>query len=67
MRELKVSPGETGIIDDQMRKIRIGIELGCKTYWIQKGDFEKEMPTVETDEPTKRIDSIEDLLEVLRD
>ena len=54
------------IVDDRMlRGIQIGNNLGCVTFWIQKGPYAYETPTPETGEPTHCIDSIEDLLRYL--
>lgn len=66
MNQMKTTPENTAIVDDRViRGIKIGNELGCQTYWIQKGEYEKELPNKETGEPTFRINSVEDLLTLL--
>lgn len=66
MLEMGLVIKDTAIVDDRMlRGIMIGNQLGCETYWIQKGDFAHELPNAETGEPTHKIDSIEDLLRYL--
>lgn len=66
MEELGVTPQETSIVDDRaVRGIQVGNLLGCRTFWIQIGEYAHEMPDSETGEPTHRIDSVEDLLRIL--
>jgi len=63
---MEMTPATTAIVDDRtVRGIQIGNQLGCRTYWIQTGEYAHEMPNEETGEPTARINSIEDLLELL--
>ena len=63
MEEMGTAPETTVIVDDRtVRGIKVGNQLGCQTYWIQKGEYAHEIPNKETGEPTYRIDSIEDLL-----
>lgn len=64
IQELGTTPDTTAIIDDQMRRLIIGIKLNCKTYWIQTGEFASFPPNSKTGEPTKRIDSIKDLVQL---
>ena len=66
MREMGVSPKDTIVVGDRTaREIKIGNELGCRTIWIQKGDYSHETPNEETGEPTMKINTIEDLLDIL--
>ncbi len=66
MRVLNVKPVNTLVVDDRIdRGIQIGNALGCKTAWIQKGKYEDELPNKETGEPTYKINSVENLLELL--
>ncbi len=59
-------PRNTAIVDDRtLRGIQIGNELGCVTFWVQKGPYAHELPTPKTGEPTYRIDTVEDLLRYL--
>jgi len=61
-----VTPENTHVVGDRtVREIKIGNALGCKTYWIQKGDYANETPNTETGKPTMIINSIEDLLDIL--
>jgi len=66
MEEMGVTPENTHVVGDRtVREIKIGNALGCKTYWIQKGDYANETPNTETGKPTMIINSIEDLLDIL--
>lgn len=66
MKMMGASPQSTAIVDDRtVRGIKIGNDLGCKTFWIQKGGYSHELPNEDTGEPTFKIDSIEDLLRYL--
>jgi FMN phosphatase YigB (HAD superfamily) len=66
MRELDSTPETTSIVDDRAKRgIKVGTELGCQTFWIQKGEYAHELPSAETGEPTYRIDSIEDILDII--
>lgn len=66
MGEMKTLPSRIAIVDDRMKRgIKIGNLLGCRTYWIQQGEYAHELPDDETGEPTQRINSIEDLLRIL--
>ena len=66
MREMGTTSGDTIIVDDRtIRGIKIGNKIGCETYWIQKGEHSQEIPNHKTGEPTYRIDSIKDLLDLL--
>jgi FMN phosphatase YigB (HAD superfamily) len=65
IEKLKATPKTTAIVDDQMRRLKVGIELDCKTYWIQTGEFAHLPPDKETGEPTARINSVKDLLGIL--
>ncbi len=63
IKELGLTTETTVIVDDRvLRGISIGKKLSCQTYWIQTGPYSHELPTKETGEPTKRINSVEDLL-----
>jgi len=62
IEELRATPDTTVIVDDQMRRLKTGIELGCKTCWIQTGEFANFPPNKNTGEPTERINSVEDLI-----
>ncbi len=66
MEQMGTTPETTAIVDDRtQRGIKIGNQLGCQTFWIQKGEYANETPNEETGEPTFRIDSIEDLVKML--
>lgn len=66
MEMMGANPQSTAIVDDRtIRGIKIGNDLGCKTFWIQKGDYSRELPNEDTGQPTFKIDSIEDLLRYL--
>ncbi|MFC1775213.1 HAD family hydrolase [Nanoarchaeota archaeon] len=66
MREMGTAPERTAIVDDRtIRGIKIGNQLGFPTFWIQKGEYALEIPNEETGDPTYRINTIEDLLELL--
>jgi len=66
IQKLKVKPKNTLVVDDRTnRGIQIGNRLGCQTAWIQEGEYAHETPNEETGEPTYRIKSIENLLEIL--
>jgi len=56
------TPEEVVIVDDRtLVGIKIGNQIGCKTFWINKGKFENELPNEETGEPTYIIESIKEL------
>jgi len=61
------SPGLTAIVDDRISRssIIIGNQLGCKTFLIDNGFYERMVPIAETGEPTYKIKSVEDLLNIL--
>lgn len=62
-----VKPENTLVVDDRtVRGIQIGNHLGCQTAWIQSGQYSGETPNSETGEPTYRINSVEDLLKILK-
>jgi FMN phosphatase YigB (HAD superfamily) len=66
MNDLGNQPLNTYIVDDRTKRgIMIGNALGCKTFWIQKGEFNHELPDEQTGEPSFRIDSVEDLMRFL--
>ena len=66
MKKLEVKPENTLVVDDKIdRGIMIGNRLGCQTYWIKNGEYAHEIPNEETGQPTKIINSVEDLLEIL--
>ena len=66
MKKLRVKPKNTLIVDDRtLRGIKIGNKLGCKTAWIQEGEYSNEIPNKETGNPYYTIKSIEDLLTIL--
>ena len=66
MRKLNVKSEKTLVVDDRsVRGIKIGNELGCQTAWITQGKYSHELPNEETGQPTYRINSVEDLLEIL--
>jgi len=65
MKKLNVRPENVLIVDDRtIRGIKIGNQLGCKTYWVKNGEFANETPNEETGQPTKTIKSEEDLLKI---
>ena len=66
MRKLRVKPENTLVVDDRtVRGIQIGNKLGCQTAWIWKGEYAHEVPNKKTGQPTKIINSVEDLLHIL--
>lgn len=66
MNKLNVRPENTLVVDDRtLRGIKIGNKLGCKTVWIQKGEYSNETPNKEIGQPTYTINSVEDLLTIL--
>lgn len=66
MRKLNVEPENTLVVGDRtIREIKIGNQLGCQTYWIKNGKHANELPNEETGQPTRIINSIEDLLTIL--
>jgi len=67
IKELNANPKTTAIVDDRMlRGIKIGNHLGCQTFWVMGKKYIHETPNEETGEPTYRINSIKDLLEILK-
>lgn len=67
MNAMETSPQETLVVDDRtVRGIKIGNEIGCQTYWIRNGKYANEIPNEDTGQPTRIINSIEDLLEILK-
>lgn len=66
MNQLDVSHAGTHVVGDRtIREIRIGNQIGCTTYWIQRGEHSHELPNRRTGEPSYRINSVKDLLEIL--
>lgn len=66
MKRLEVKPENTLVVDDRIdRGIQIGKQLGCMTALIQKGKYADITPNEDTGEPTYRINSVEDLLNIL--
>ena len=66
MKHLNVRPENTLVVDDRVdRGIQIANKLGCKTAWIQRGQYSYITPGKDTGEPTYRINSVEDLLKIL--
>lgn len=66
MRTLRVKPENTLVVDDRtVRGIQIGNKLGCQTAWIKTGKYAEETPNKETGEPTYKINSVKDLLNIL--
>ena len=56
------NPAHTVIVDDRtVRGIQIGNKLGCKTYWIQNGEYAHELPNAVTGHPTRTIKSVSEL------
>ncbi len=63
IRQLSLKPEEIIVVGDRtIREIRIGNQLGCITYWINKGEHAEELPTRKTGQPDSTISSISDLL-----
>lgn len=53
----------TLVVDDRtVRGIKVGNQLGCKTYWIKRGEYALEVPTTETGEPTQTLNNLEEIL-----
>ena len=66
MRKMHTKPRNTLVVDDRVDGgIVIGNKLGCKTAWIQQGNYANITPLNETEEPTYKINSVEDLLTIL--
>ncbi len=66
MKCMKTTPEKTLVVDDRtLRGIKIGNKLGCQTYWIKNGKYAHELPNEETGQPTRIINSVEDLLYLL--
>ena len=66
MQEMGTTANETAIVDNHLiRGIKIGNQLGCKTYWVQQGEFAHEVPSPERGQPDVVIDTVEDLLKLL--
>jgi putative hydrolase of the HAD superfamily len=64
--ELEINPENALVVGDRTRReIKIGNQLGCKTFWICKGEYSLEVPTEKTGQPTYTGSSIEDLLKLL--
>lgn len=62
IKKIGSTPEEVVIVDDRtLVGIKIGNQIGCKTFWINKGKFENELPNKETGEPTHIIESIKEL------
>ncbi|MAG38208.1 hypothetical protein CMI45_02385 [Candidatus Pacearchaeota archaeon] len=57
---------EVAVVDDIATKgIRIGKQLGCTTFWIQKGDRSHLLPNEESGEPDYKIDDVREVLKIL--
>lgn len=66
MERLNTNIKDTAIIGDSMyQEIRVGNQLGCATYWVTKTGFDDAQPGGSTGEPSFRIDTVEDLLNIL--
>ena len=66
IKQMQLNANEVAIIDDRViRGVKIGNQLGCVTYWVEKGEFPHEHPNEETGQPTQRINTVEDLVELL--
>ena len=66
MRKLGVKPENTLVVgDNTIREIKIGNQLGCQTYWIKNGKHADEIPNEKTGQPTRIINSVEELLNIL--
>tara|TARA_Y100000310_G_C20634498_1_gene790460 strand:- start:1167 stop:1607 length:441 start_codon:yes stop_codon:yes gene_type:complete len=66
INEMGTTPKSTLVVGDRtIREIRVGNQLGCKTYWIQKGDYANQPPTKETGKPTGTIKNLKDILKFL--
>jgi FMN phosphatase YigB (HAD superfamily) len=67
LAELEITPANTLVVGDRtIREIRIGNQLGCTTYWINAGDHAHELPDKKTGQPNYTINSIKDLLKLLK-
>jgi len=56
----------TIIIGDRtIRDVKIVNELGCRSFWIRKGEYANELPSKETGKPTYTIKNLKDILRVL--
>lgn len=66
IKKLNVKPENILIVDDELdRGIKIGNELGCQTYWINNEKYPSIIQSTETGQPTKIINSIKDLVNIL--
>ncbi len=66
MKSMRTLPDSTIIVDNEMMAgIKLGNKLGCRTVWIQKGEYAHEIPNEDTGEPTYKIDSVKDLITLL--
>ena len=66
IERMRTTPETTLLVDDRVvRGIAIVNRLGCQTYWIKNGKYSHELPNEETGQPTKIINSVEDLLYLL--
>jgi HAD superfamily hydrolase (TIGR01509 family) len=67
IKELGATPETTAVVDDRtLRGIKIGNQIGCQTFWVMSKKYLHEAPNEETGEPTYRINSVEDLLRILK-
>ncbi len=56
----------TWIVDDRTKRgIAIGTKLGCKTIWLQNGEYAHELPDATTGKPTKVIHNLQELTSIL--
>ncbi len=68
VEKMELDSEEVLVVDDRAsRGIMAGIDVGCKTCWIQVGDRSFDKPTEETGEPDYKIDSIKELGEILEE
>ena len=66
MDKLESDSKSTIIIGDRtIRDIKVANELGCRSFWLRKGEYANELPDKKTGKPTYTIKNLKDLLKVL--
>ena len=64
---MRTLPEYTAVIDHRaMDGIRIGNELGCRTYWVRNGNYSGVRPNKKTGEPTRVVDSLKELSKIFK-
>lgn len=63
-----LSPRDMAVIGDRAaenREIHIGNQVGCQTYWIQRGEYSQELPNATVGQPTQIITSVREILKYI--